>query len=125
MPNIKEAQAREGTDINAKDKLLILSQKAWRPISQEIHLVKRLQWVDICVNDINTFIEQWFTLIGNLAKIEINWLEQWVMSITGTLCHQSHEVLLLQRRKYNNNDLNLTFTVIGAIVGYDLGACMC
>lgn len=41
-----------------------------------------------------------------MAKIEINWLEQWVMCITGLLGHQSYELLLLQTWNYNN-DLNL------------------
>lgn len=65
----------------------------------------------ICVNDINTFIQQCFTQIGNLAKIEMNCLEQWVMSITEPLCHLSYEVLLLQRQEiHTHSDLNLTFT---------------
>lgn len=41
--------------------------------------------------------------VGNMAKIEINWLEQWVMCITGPLCHQSYKVLLLQGWNYNND----------------------
>lgn len=52
--------------------------------------------------------------IGNLAKMEMNWLEHWVISITRLLCHQTCEVLLLQIGKYiTKYDLNLTFTMMG------------
>lgn len=58
-------------------------KKEWRWVSKVIHLVEVLQRQEICVNDINTFIRQWFTQTGNLAKIKINCLLQRVMSITG------------------------------------------
>lgn len=72
--------------------------------------------LDLCVNHVNISTEQWFTQMETVAKIEINWLEQWVMSITGPLCHQSYEVLLLQRRKYNNDLSHIK--MMSAIVDY-------
>lgn len=65
-----------------------------------------------------------------MAKIEINWLEQWVMCITGPLGHQSCELWLLQTWNYNN-DLNLPSkwwvlrSTIMADVPGDLGGGTC
>lgn len=65
-----------------------------------------------------------------MAKIEINWLEQWVMCIIGPLGHQSCELLLLQTWNYNN-DLNLPSkwwvlwsTIMADVLG-DLGGGTC
>lgn len=52
--------------------------------------------------------------VRSLAVIKMNWLQQWVTSSAGPLCHQSYEPLLLLR--YNNTDLSLTFSMIAAIV---------
>lgn len=43
------------------------------------------------------------------------------MSITGPLSHQSHDVLLLQVRKYITKcDLNLTFTMMSRLVSLSI-----
>ena len=52
-----------------------------------------------------------------MARIEMNCLEQWVMSVTGRCRHPSSKVLPLRGRNYNN-DPKAYIKMMSAVVDY-------